>query len=1156
MGMGRFDGVRMIPFTQENLPLLGSNVVQAFYAAEDGTFWVGTIRGLVWLKNGVWSQPPALAPIAGVSIRMICSDGRGGVLIGLKDDIYRYANGRCEKVVLDNGIAVKSLNWVLTRRSGEVILCGRPTVVLNQGHARILSSADGLSNDESTTAAEDKWGGLWIGTSRGLHYWKDGMMKSFSVKDGLPVNTIRSLLVDQDQNVWVGTPNGLTRFNGGHFEQVIVNGVERLSHVLCLFEDREGNVWGGTDAGFFRLTDAPFVNISQRDGLQSNSVVSVFQSRDGSAWIGTWGGGLSHLTTDTLRTYRTSDGMLEDGVLSLAEDLRGRLWVGYYGKGVACLESGRFINYGVAEGVSERVYQIGVGPTGEIWIIQIDAGLCRLVGDHFEKVPGCPVTDLRTLHVESSGAVDVAGVQGVGRYAEGKWTLYPRAKEATSSDPPQAMAADARGAIWIIRDGGQIDRFFEGRVDTVKLPATVGPLGYGATVLNDELWASFRFGAIRVKISELDDVIAGKKSDPAFSIFGETDGMRSRAPNLAGAPGVTAMLDGTVWFATSKGVAVVHPDRIRKHTQSPAVAIESIRADKRELPVSNLRIPPGRGELEFQFSAMTLTDPARVVFRYRLVGFDRDWSPPGKTREAHYGGLAPGTYRFEVAARSDNAPWNPNPASITVTILPFFYQKAWFWALVIASVIAIGVAGYLWRVRRIEKKALALQRQNEELERGIAERTAELAKSNEALRASEYFYTSLVESMPQVILRKGLDGRITYANSSFGELMRRPLGEIIGKIDYDLCIPEVAAKLRSEDQRVISTGEVMEQEHIIDRPGEPRRYLHCKRLPLYDKEGRPMGIQVLFWDMTRFRETEDKLKAAQREVVEMSRLAGIAEMATGVLHNIGNALNSVNTSASVVADAIRGMKLSGINRVAEMLRGQKEKLVEFLTADPRGKQLPDYIGKVAEHLEMERQLALRELVQLERSVGHIKEIVVAQQSHARVSGITETVSPAELLEYAIGISELSLRRRNVTVTREFLPTPLLHVPKQKVLQILVNLIRNASDSLEESNRPDKRLWLGLGVSADGKVQLRVIDNGVGISQENLTRIFAFGFTTKKTGHGFGLHSSALAAREMEGSLIATSPGLGKGATFILELPAAPSVTAPETQKPSASLAKA
>jgi C4-dicarboxylate-specific signal transduction histidine kinase len=211
--------------------------------------------------------------------------------------------------------------------------------------------------------------------------------------------------------------------------------------------------------------------------------------------------------------------------------------------------------------------------------------------------------------------------------------------------------------------------------------------------------------------------------------------------------------------------------------------------------------------------------------------------------------------------------------------------------------------------------------------------------------------------------------------------------------------------------------------------------------------------------------------------------------------------------------------------------------VEFFATDPRGRQLPGYLEKLDAQLQSERSESVRELAALQDNIDHIKQIVAAQQSFAHVSGVVEVVPPAEIVEYALRISEASLTRHKVAVVREFSSAPAVKVERHKVLQVLVNLIRNAKEAMNESRRTDKRLVLGVRTSPEGRVQIYATDNGVGIPPDNLTQIFAFGFTTKVTGHGFGLHSSALAAKEMGGSLQASSDGTGAGATFVLELPA-------------------
>jgi signal transduction histidine kinase len=221
-----------------------------------------------------------------------------------------------------------------------------------------------------------------------------------------------------------------------------------------------------------------------------------------------------------------------------------------------------------------------------------------------------------------------------------------------------------------------------------------------------------------------------------------------------------------------------------------------------------------------------------------------------------------------------------------------------------------------------------------------------------------------------------------------------------------------------------------------------------------------------------------------------------------------------------------------------LLREHAADLGTFLVNDPKGRLLPGYLEQLAEHVAGEQAAQLKELGHLQKNVQHIKEIVTMQQTYAKVSGVTEIVPVGDLLEDALRMNEGALNRHQVEVVREFRETPAITIEKHKVLQILVNLVSNAKYACTNSGRADKRLTLRV-VDGDGRVRISVIDNGVGIAAENLTRIFQHGFTTKKGGHGFGLHSGALAAMELGGALTVQSEGPGRGATFILELPIAP-----------------
>jgi C4-dicarboxylate-specific signal transduction histidine kinase len=224
--------------------------------------------------------------------------------------------------------------------------------------------------------------------------------------------------------------------------------------------------------------------------------------------------------------------------------------------------------------------------------------------------------------------------------------------------------------------------------------------------------------------------------------------------------------------------------------------------------------------------------------------------------------------------------------------------------------------------------------------------------------------------------------------------------------------------------------------------------------------------------------------------------------------------------------------------VAALLREHETELAEYLTNDPKGRQLVPYLSQLAGHISGEQAVASQELTELQKHIEHIKDIVAMQQNLAKVSGVTEPVNVAELLEEALRMDQDSLRRHAIKVVRQIEATPVITAEKHKVLQILVNLMRNAKQACDAVQRDDKQITLRVLAEAE-RVTIAVADNGTGILPENLTRIFAHGFTTKKNGHGFGLHSGALAAQEMGGALRVASAGPGQGATFTLELPFKP-----------------
>jgi C4-dicarboxylate-specific signal transduction histidine kinase len=287
-------------------------------------------------------------------------------------------------------------------------------------------------------------------------------------------------------------------------------------------------------------------------------------------------------------------------------------------------------------------------------------------------------------------------------------------------------------------------------------------------------------------------------------------------------------------------------------------------------------------------------------------------------------------------------------------------------------------------------------------------------------------------------------------------------------------------------------------------------------------------------------EMQKKMEKTHRELLSASRQAGMSEVATAVLHNVGNVLNSVNVSASLVGDRLSQFKIDNIARVASIMREHAADIGIFMSQDPKGKQLPEYLAQLARHLSAEQHLLLEQIDFVKKKIDHIKEIVATQQNYGRVAGVTEKVKVTDLIEDVLRIHAGELEEQKIQLHREFeSDPPEIIVDKHKVMQILLNLLSNARHACLESGAAERRVTVRVS-NGDNKVCVALSDNGVGIPAPNLGKIFNHGFTTrKKGGHGFGLHSGALAAKEMGGSLQAHSEGPGTGATFTLELPLAP-----------------
>ncbi len=421
---------------------------------------------------------------------------------------------------------------------------------------------------------------------------------------------------------------------------------------------------------------------------------------------------------------------------------------------------------------------------------------------------------------------------------------------------------------------------------------------------------------------------------------------------------------------------------------------------------------------------------------------------------------------------------------------------------------------------RTRRDALRLGQLNVELQHGknlltLATQTAGIACWEYDIRTGEMLWT---ENEVAALKAEGIN-------------LRAPSDVLIGMIHPD----DAAAAQATLSASVREGREICAARVRVICPSGNVVQLQAHARLFCDADGRPQRLLGVCWDVSTEVQQEERRTALQMQLREVSRQAGMAEVATGVLHSIGNVLNSLGIASSLLLNELRDSRVGNVKRTAEVLRSEGHRLAEFLQNDPRGQALPKYLEQLGEHLLEENAKLCAEARVIASHVEHIGQIVSAQQAYARRGGLVEEVDVAELIDQALALNFAT--QSEVTVRRNYERVPRLTLDRHKLIQILANLLSNARQALRD--RPQGQKLLCVSVRArQSWLEIEVEDSGVGISTEILPRLFTFGFTTKKDGHGFGLHASAILAKELQGELNAASEGLDRGARFTLRLPLA------------------
>src|ERR1700722_14627658 len=712
-GLFRFDGVRFVSWSSQEVEQLPSTSIIALLGARDGSLWVGTNAGLVHRVN-----QHLITYLKGDMISSILQDVNGEIWIARirsGDDaelLCRIIGIGVRCYGKDDGVPPFSAAGDLVQDASGNLWIGGDTTLLRwrpgSSYAyrpKALKSNAGIDGVETLSVAAD--GSLWVGmglTGRGLglQHLVNGRLKSFVAPklNGETVDVV-ALLEDHQKKLWVGTSNqGIYRIHGDDVDHYRTTDGLSSDFVWKFYEDREGNLWVATAKGLDCFRDLRVSSFSTREGLSSDAVNSVLALRDGTIWIGNnskldvlGSGGLSSRVGNALQGHK---------VTSMLEDHTGRLWAGIDNT-LSIYQGGRFsqikrqdgspvgVVLGMTEDSENNIWVETKGPPGTLIRIQDQKVL--------EAFPAPQMPLARKVAADPQNGIWLGLLNGdLARYRSGKTEIFPfthhpdsRVNELIATSDGSILGATSFGVVgW--KNGKR-------QILTVRNGLPCDSIHALISDNQGDLWLYAQCGLIEIANAELQRWWERPGSTLKLRVFDVSDGAqpgRGHFNTSARTP------DGRLWFANGSVLQMIDPNHMAGNTLAPPVHIEAIVADRKSyLPQEGLSLPPLTRDLEIDYTALSFVVPQKALFRYMLEGHDADWQEPGTRRQAFYNDLRPGHYRFRLIACNNDGVWNPVGATLNFSVAPAWYQTNWCRFLFVFSALFVAWSIYQLRLRQM-----------------------------------------------------------------------------------------------------------------------------------------------------------------------------------------------------------------------------------------------------------------------------------------------------------------------------------------------------------------------------------------------------------------------------------------------------------------------
>ncbi|HWB98597.1 MAG TPA: two-component regulator propeller domain-containing protein, partial [Bryobacteraceae bacterium] len=590
--------------------------------------------------------------------------------------------------------------WIATV---DGLFCSRNGTV-----SRIL--ANDPKHGEIFAVAGERDGGIWMGTSKGLfRVRKTQSGVGVDAQPGVP-GPVVAILKDRDGVLWVGTwGQGLYRVRHGAVDSWKAHEGLADDYIRTLYEDQEGNLWIGTRAGgLTRWNDTAIVPYGVPEGLSGDFASTVTEDRSGALWFGTWRGGLYRKADGIFQSQPTPVPTLYCTIRALAIDPQGNPWIGNW-EGLYGFNGRRYDQFAEPGSPFRHVSAVLFDRSNRLWVGTSDNGLFLFPSGK----PTGPMTtflagkEITSLFEDSRGRIWAGMPDGMGSF-EGARPGFTRTP-GIPGDMVTSIAEDSRGRICATTLHGTLYAITGDR--TTVLTGRQGlpdrPL---YRIVDDGVgsyWISSGRGILRIRVKQVDEILAGARQRLDFALYDRSDGMRTIECHRMSQPSGWRDHRGRVWFPTAKGFVAIQPEKT--DSTAPPVVIETVTADGRPLPTdSEVRLSAGTHSLELQYTALSFSHPEKVRFRYRLEGFDPGWVEAGADRTARYSRIPPGRYRFLVTARMPAGPWSTRFAAVPVRQPPKIYQTVWFRITLALASLGVAVLLVRWRIFIIKGRYAAV----------------------------------------------------------------------------------------------------------------------------------------------------------------------------------------------------------------------------------------------------------------------------------------------------------------------------------------------------------------------------------------------------------------------------------------------------------------